>query len=217
MPVGHDPDFPLFARVCDELGVSLTIEIYQTLRRYAQLIQDWNQKVNLISRKDTHRIFTYHIVDSLAVNRFLPAGSHCADLGSGAGLPGIPLAIARPDLSMVLIESVKKKSRFLELALAELGLKNARVLCERAEALAPLQCDIILSRLTSPIEKTLNYGAPHLKLGGTMILYKTANRGIELEKNQKILARTRLRLLKVESIQLPFSNIERSFLFFTRY
>lgn len=216
MSVGHDPDFPFFARACDELGVRLTIENYQILLRYAQLIRDWNQKVNLISRKDTHRIFTYHILDSLVVNRFVPNKTRCADLGAGGGFPGIPLAILRPDLEMILVESVKKKCRFLDFALAELGLKNAQALCNRAEALAPLQCDIILSRLTAPLEKTLNYAAPHLKPGGILIVYKTTNWKGEFEKQKKVLISYNYHLLKSEVVSLPISGIERTFLFFMR-
>lgn len=216
MPVGHDPDFPFFARVCDELGVRLTIETYQTLLRYAQLIRDYNQQVNLISRKDTHRIFTYHILDSLAVNRFVPNKTRCADLGAGGGFPGIPLAILRPDLKMLLIESIKKKCRFLDFALTELGLKNAQALCHRAEALAPLQCDIILSRLTAPLEKTLNYAAPHLKPGGMLIVYKTTNWKVEFEKQKKALTSYNCHFLKSAVVTLPISGIERTFLFFNR-
>ncbi|NPV14023.1 16S rRNA (guanine(527)-N(7))-methyltransferase RsmG [candidate division WOR-3 bacterium] len=215
MPVGHDPDFTTFARAAQTIGLNINPETYGKLCLYAQLIRQYNEKVNLISRKDTHRILTYHIIDSLAAHRFILPNARCCDLGSGAGLPGIPLALVRHDATFILIESIKKKCRFLETALKELNLKNCSIFCERAETLPPLNCDVILSRLTAPIEKTLPFAAPHLKPGGVIVLYKTAGWENELQKKEKIIARSHLQLQKTEKITLPFSEIERHFLLFT--
>ncbi|MEO0071231.1 MAG: 16S rRNA (guanine(527)-N(7))-methyltransferase RsmG [candidate division WOR-3 bacterium] len=177
--------------------------------RYAYLIKKWNAKVNLISRKDIQRIFTYHIIDSIAVAPLIPFNARSFDFGSGAGLPGIPLTIIRPDLNMLLIESVKKKCRFLQLAITELNLGNAQVLCERAEVLQPLNCDIILSRLTGPWDKTLRYAVRHLKPSGAIILYKNPN---VLEKiNEKLLQKLNLAISRTIDLKLPLSSVPRRF------
>ncbi|MCR4424146.1 MAG: 16S rRNA (guanine(527)-N(7))-methyltransferase RsmG [candidate division WOR-3 bacterium] len=216
MPVGHDPEFTEFARAAQTIGLNITPETYGQLCRYAQLIREYNQKINLVSRQDTHRIFTYHIIDSLAAHSFIPQNARCCDLGSGAGFPGIPLALIRPDTAFILIESIKKKCRFLEIAVKELNLKNCSIYCERAETVPPLNCDVILSRLTAPLEKTLHYAAPHLKPGGAIVLYKTGNWQAEIEKKKKVINRYNLQLKNPAIITLPFSEIERHFLLFIR-
>ena len=95
------------------LGLALTPFQVGLLARYADLVRDWNRRVNLVSRRDADRILEYHVVDSLASARLCEPGSRVADIGTGAGLPGIPLAIARPDLSVVLVESSGNRCRFL--------------------------------------------------------------------------------------------------------
>ncbi|MGQ9708789.1 MAG: 16S rRNA (guanine(527)-N(7))-methyltransferase RsmG [bacterium] len=206
------PDFSTVAAAAGQLAVKLTEVHYRRLCHYAELLGEWNKKVNLISRKDTERIFSYHIIDSIAVSNLIPEDARCGDIGTGAGLPGIPLAIVRQDLDMILIESVKKKCRFLEFALPELGLKNARVLCERAEALAPLQCDILLSRLTAPLSKTLKYCARHIKPGGSIILYKSPNAPEKISEG--LLQKLAVVLARTIDIVLPLSGIPRRFLVF---
>src|SRR5512138_41864 len=104
-----DPGFPEFGSACGNLGIELVAAQYGHLVRYAALLRDWNTHINLVSRKDTARIMTYHIVDSLAVQRLLPRGARVCDVGTGAGLPGIPLAIVRPDLDILLVESSQKR------------------------------------------------------------------------------------------------------------
>lgn len=216
MPLGHSPDPAEFRRAVRDLGVDLTPEVTARLYDYAALLTEWNRRVNLISRRDIHRILTYHLPDSLAPARFLPPGFRCADIGTGAGLPGIPLALARRDLFIILIESIKKKSRFLEHALKHLEVKNALVLNARAETLAPLNCPALLSRLTAPLERTVAESCRHLQPGGLFVFYKSARWPEELKRAQKTLDRYRLRLLKVEVVPLPFTGLERHLVFLTR-
>lgn len=214
MPVGHDPDFTTFARAAEQLGLIITPETYGQLYRYTQLIRQYNEKVNLISRKDTHRILTYHIIDSLAAHRFISPNARSCDLGSGAGFPGIPLALVRPDATFILIESIKKKCRFLETAINELNLKNCSILCARAETLPSLNCDVILSRLTAPLKKTLKYATPHLNPGCSIILYKSASMPEEID--EKLLLKSGLFMVRTVDIILPLSLIPRRFVLLQR-
>jgi 16S rRNA (guanine527-N7)-methyltransferase len=207
-----DPGFPTFETACKQLGVELTQSLYDSLLRYTQLLRDWNQRINLVSRRDTGRILSYHVIDSLAVQRLIPQGSRVCDIGTGAGLPGIPLAIVRSDLKMLLVESSQKRSRFLETAVVELGLGNVEVLNERAESLPPLECDVVISRLAGPLQDVVRYAGSHRKPKGTIVLYKTRDCATELQKAARTLSRDHLRIAGTHDVLLPLSSIPRRFI-----
>lgn len=207
-----DPDFPTLQNACRQLSLELTQSQYESLVRYTQLLRDWNLRLNLVSRRDTDRILTYHVIDSLAVQRLIPPGARVCDIGTGAGLPGIPVALVRPDVKMFLIESSQKKSRFLQTAVTELGLNNVEVLNERAESLPGLDCDTILSRLAGPLRDVVQYARPHRKPKGTIVLYKTRDSAEELRKAGRVLARHKLRVTGSYDIRLPLSSVPRRFI-----
>ena len=208
-----DPDFPTLQTACRQLALELTQPQYDSLVRYTQLLRDWNLRLNLVSRRDTDRVLTYHVIDSLAVARLIPQGARVCDIGTGAGLPGIPLALTRPDITkMLLIESSQKKSRFLQTAVNELGLGNVEVLNERAESLPGLDCDVILSRLAGPLRDVVQYARPHRKPKGTIVLYKTRDSAEELRKAGRVLARHKLRVTGSYDIRLPLSSVPRRFI-----
>jgi 16S rRNA (guanine527-N7)-methyltransferase len=211
MPI-PDPDFPTLETACKKLGFELTQSQYDSLVRYAQLLRDWNQRINLVSRRDTGRILSYHVIDSLAAQSLIPQGARVCDIGTGAGLPGIPLAIVRPDLKMLLVESSQKRSRFLQTAVVELGLGNVEVLNERAESLPPLECDVVISRLAGPLQDVVRYAESHRKPKGTIVLYKTRDCATELQKAGRELARDHLRVAGLNDVRLPLSSIPRRFI-----
>jgi len=206
-----DPDFPTLQNACRQLSIELTLPQYESLVRYTRLLRDWNLRLNLVSRRDTDRILTYHVIDSLAVQRLIPSDARVCDIGTGAGLPGIPIALVRPDVKMFLIESSQKKSRFLQTATAELGLANVEVLNERAESLPGLDCDTILSRLAGPLRDVVQYARPHRKPKGTIVLYKTRDSAEELRKAGRVLARHRLRVTGSHDVLLPLTRVPRRF------
>jgi 16S rRNA (guanine527-N7)-methyltransferase len=206
-----DPDFPTLQNACRQLSIELTLPQYESLVRYTRLLRDWNLRLNLVSRRDTDRILTYHVIDSLAVQRLIPSDARVCDIGTGAGLPGIPIALVRPDVKMFLIESSQKKSRFLQTATAELGLANVEVLNERAESLPGLDCDTVLSRLAGPLRDVVQYARPHRKPKGTIVLYKTRDSAEELRKAGRVLARHRLRVTGSHDVLLPLTRVPRRF------
>ena len=104
----------------------------EKLLRYLSLIQKWNRTHNLTAIRDPQTMWTNHIIDSLVILPYMK-GSKIADIGSGAGLPGIPIAIMRPEWQITLIESNKKKAAFLQQAKIELGLTKVTVIADRAE------------------------------------------------------------------------------------
>jgi 16S rRNA (guanine527-N7)-methyltransferase len=186
------------------------------LRRYAVLLREWNGRVNLISRGDIDRVLSYHVIDSVAVQHLIAPGALVCDLGSGAGLPGIPLSIVRPDLSVVLVESSRKRGLFLRTAIAELNLDRVRLLNDRAEQLAPLGCDVVTSRLTGDLDDVLASASPHIRPGGRLVLYKTRACRPELERTAGQVQRLGLAAAEVSDVPLPFSGITRRFVVLTR-
>jgi 16S rRNA (guanine527-N7)-methyltransferase len=172
--------------------------------------------LNLVSRGDVERVLSYHVIDSVAVQRFIAPGALVCDIGSGAGLPGIPLSIVRPDLSVVLIESSRKRGLFLRAAIAGLDLDRVRLLNERAEQLAPLGCDVVVSRLTGSLDDVLASASPHIKPGGLLVLYKTRACRSELERSTRQMQRHGFAAAEVEDVLLPFNNISRRFVVLKR-
>jgi len=136
-------------RGLDELAIELPGEGRDKLIEYTALLAKWNRTYNLTSIRDPLTMVSHHLLDSLAVLPHLPLGesARLADAGSGAGLPGIPLALARPQWQIALIESNQKKAAFLRQAAIELGLDNVEVRAQRAEAWRPAQAlALVISR-----------------------------------------------------------------------
>ena len=128
-----------------ELGLQLPEGASGKLAAYLSLLRKWNRTYNLTAIQDEARMVTHHLLDSLAVLPHLMDVKTLADVGSGAGLPGIPLAICRPDLSLTSIETNQKKAAFQQQAKIELGLNNVSIHCGRVEA-ANAQFDAVISR-----------------------------------------------------------------------
>lgn len=123
-------------RGLDELGLPLPEEAQERLLAYVELLAKWNKTYNLTAIREPERMLSHHLLDSLAVARHLPPGS-LADVGSGGGLPGIPLAIADPNRHVTLNDANHKKAAFLQQAVVELRLANAQVHIGRVQAWHP--------------------------------------------------------------------------------
>jgi len=115
----------------NRLNLNVSKSQFQKLLNYAELVKEGNQWVHLVSKRDENRIVSKHILESLQVVPYLPEGCRCADVGSGAGFPGIPVKIVRPDIDMTLIESNKKKALFLIETIAELRLRGIKIVADR--------------------------------------------------------------------------------------
>ncbi len=144
------------------LGIDLSSETQQRLLDYLALLVKWNKVHNLTAVRDPDEMVTLHLLDSLAVLPHLQC-KMLLDVGSGAGLPGIPLAIVRPELRVTVLDSSHKKSTFQRQAKAELGLGNLEVVCARVEQYKPAhKFDCIISRAFSDIAEFVKLTA-HLK------------------------------------------------------
>lgn len=139
---------------------------------YLALLAQWNQAYNLTAVRDPQEMVGRHLLDSLSVVPFVPAGP-LADLGSGAGLPGLVIALARPELAVTLVESNGKKARFLREAVRQLGLSRVRVVQERAENLAePGAYGCITARALGTLAQLVQFGGHLLHPEGQLLAMK---------------------------------------------
>jgi len=155
------------------LGLDLPLPVQETLLVFAALLGKWNKVYNLTALRNEEQVMSYHLLDSLAVLPHLGSAKRLADIGSGGGLPGIPLAITRPDLQVALVESNQKKSAFQQQAKIELGLANVSVHCARVEAWQPEEkCDVVISRAFSDLAEFVKLSGHLLAEGGALLAMK---------------------------------------------
>ncbi|WP_047248641.1 16S rRNA (guanine(527)-N(7))-methyltransferase RsmG [Chromobacterium subtsugae] len=134
------------------LALDFTESQQVLLQRYLALLVKWNQTYNLTAIRQEERMVSYHLLDSLSLVPHLAGGARMLDVGSGGGMPGIPTAIARPDMQVVLLDSNHKKTTFLRQVVVELGLANVQVVTDRVEAYQPeRKFDRITSRAFSEL------------------------------------------------------------------
>ena len=155
-----------------ELDIALPLPAAGQLIAYLELIAKWNRVYNLTAIREADRALTHHVLDCLAVLPHLEGG-RTADVGSGAGLPGIPLALARPDWRVTLIESNHKKSTFLAQVLSELRIQNAAVAADRVEAVEPAGgFDLVISRAFSDLPEYARLAGRLVAPEGTLAAMK---------------------------------------------
>ena len=157
------------------LALRLDPALAEPLTRYLALLLRWNAAYNLTAIRDPREMVTKHLLDSLAMAPFVASVSTLADLGAGAGLPGIPLAIAMSGLRVTLVESNGKKARFMREAVRTLGLGNAEVAESRIEALnRPNEFMAITARALATLPQILNLGGHLLAADGVLLAMKGA-------------------------------------------
>jgi 16S rRNA (guanine527-N7)-methyltransferase len=152
-----------FVRICLKNGLRLDAEAEKQLKKYVDLLLEWNSKINLISRKDQENVWGAQILHavSLLFRVSMPGGIRVLDLGTGGGLPGVPLAILRKDIDFVVLDSIRKKTTAVESMVGELGLVNCRVETGRAEALgreARGRFDGVLARAVASLAELVRWG-----------------------------------------------------------
>jgi 16S rRNA (guanine527-N7)-methyltransferase len=159
------------------LGLALPAGGADRLAALIELLAKWNKTFNLTAIRDPARMVTHHVLDSLALltGVALARGARLVDVGCGAGLPGLPLAIARPDLDVTLLDSNGKKIAFVRQAIGELGLANATAVAARIEAYAPpARFDAVVSRAFSDLASFAAAGRRLLAPGGVLVAMKGA-------------------------------------------
>ena len=177
----------------EQLGIACDAATAERIVRYHELLADWNTRMNLTGDTDFDTSMDRHYADSLAPlghEELFPQGASLIDVGSGAGFPGLPLAIARPDLKVTLLDSLMKRINFLSAVVEELGLENVNLVHARAEDGGRDEklretFDIAVARAVAPLPVLCELLLPFVRVGGRMICYKGPSAAEEWQAGEK--------------------------------
>lgn len=198
------------------LELEITAETLTNLKIYASLLQEWNSKINLTSIVDEQGIIEKHFLDSMLPTKIFDFHkSNLCDLGTGAGFPGMVLAILFPELKVTLVDSTSKKFLFLEEVKKQCSVKNVSFHAGRAEEMKTFRghFDIVTARGFSALPNVLELGIPLLKVGGTLISYKGERGKEELHQSESALKKLGARFLDLQDTSLPSGDARINLLF----
>jgi 16S rRNA (guanine527-N7)-methyltransferase len=166
-------------------------EALDMARRYAELLATEGVTRGLIGPRETERLWDRHLLNCAVMAELLPERGELVDIGSGAGLPGVVLAMLRPSLSVILLEPLLRRSVFLSECVTELGLSNVTVLRARAEdkAAAHIKADVATARAVAPLDRLVGWAARLLRPGGELLAIKGQSAAEELEAAKPVLSR----------------------------
>ena len=205
---------------CEQLNITLTDRMVTQLLSYKDLLITHNQHMNLTAITDEREVIIRHFVDSLAgmPELVVTEDTTICDIGTGAGLPGIPLAIAMPQVQFTLVDSLEKRIGFLELVCETLELDNVTLVAARTEDLAQdlayrEQFDVCVSRGVAPLYKLLELGIAFVKPGGLFLAYKGAKVVEEVSEASRSLAVFTCSVERTTSYTLPTTDMSPSLLF----
>jgi len=175
--------------IFDRYHYKLSNEQVILFKKYYDLLIEWNEKFNLTTITSQKDVIVKHFLDSVTALSFIPQGSSVLDLGCGAGFPGIPLKIMRPDIKLTLVDSVNKKIMFLDEVITSLSLGNVVAMHARAEDLAIKDAfrekyDVVVSRAVANMSTLSEYCIPFVQIDGVFIAYKSKDWQLELEQSQ---------------------------------
>lgn len=196
-----------------KLNIDINKQKSDKFLRYMELLIEWNKKVNLTAITDPEKIILKHFVDSLTINEYISENAKMVDVGTGAGFPGIPIAIFREDVEVVLLDSLNKRINFLNEVVNENKLKNVITMHGRAEDYGQNEntrevFDIATSRAVAPLNVLAEYLLPFVKVGGICLCMKGPNIKEELNNAEKSINTMGGIVEKIEKIELE--NMERN-------
>ena len=163
-------------------------DAYDGVAHYAEMLRGQGELRGLIGPREVPRIWERHILNSAAVVPYLPASGTVADIGSGAGLPGVVVAAMRPELEVILVEPMERRTTWLSEVVAELGLPNIQVKRGRAEEFhGAFEVDAVTSRAVAALSKLVRMSMPLVRVGGEMVILKGRSVAQEVEPARKVL------------------------------
>ncbi|MBP3890560.1 MAG: 16S rRNA (guanine(527)-N(7))-methyltransferase RsmG [Solobacterium sp.] len=195
-----------FIELLKQQSVSLPENAEEKFTTYTDLLIEWNAKMNLTSITNPSDINEKHYYDCLLPMTFCPYEGSLLDVGSGAGFPGIVLAIARPDLQVTLLEPIQKRCRFLQEIIEKLTLKNVEIIHDRAEKDVEIHreiFDIVTARAVANLQELSELCIPFVKIGGKFLAMKGTNGQEEAEKAQYAIQELGGKLEEIKEYRLP--------------
>jgi len=200
---------------CGMNSIVLDKEQMDALERYHNELLYWNERINMISRKDTMHIWDRHILHSLAILKYvkLPQKARVLDIGTGGGLPGIPLKIARPDVHMLMVDSIRKKITCTEMFAQHTGLKDIQARCCRVEDLGAEKhyrqhFDVIVSRAVGRVSVLLDWALPLMRPSAVCYFLKGGDLQEEISEALQTHRGLTVQEVKIDLLGVPWFKEE---------
>ncbi|ARP84252.1 16S rRNA (guanine(527)-N(7))-methyltransferase RsmG [Bordetella genomosp. 8] len=204
-------------RACATLALSITDEQVSGLLGYLLLLQRWNRTYNLTAVRDPDQMLVQHLFDSLAVvgplDGAMPPDGKLYDVGAGAGLPGVVLAIMRPGWRITCIDAVEKKTAFIRQAAAALALPNLAAMHQRVEQLPAGNCDVVTSRAFASLHDFARLAGQHVAPGGTLLALKGK---VPDDEIQQLHAEHAWRVIRIDPVSVPELDAQRCLIWMRR-
>lgn len=197
------------------LNVRFSVKQTEQFFEYMNLLIEWNEKMNLTAITDPEEIILKHFIDSITILKNIENDAKIVDVGTGAGFPGIPLSIMRPDLKITLVDSLNKRLIFLQEVVNKLELKNVEIIHARAEEFGQNKkyrenFDIATSRAVANLATLSEYLIPLVKVGGKVVAMKASELQEEVENAKKAIDVLGGKIEMIEEFNLPQSDIGRT-------
>ncbi|WMJ82475.1 16S rRNA (guanine(527)-N(7))-methyltransferase RsmG [Clostridium sp. MB40-C1] len=184
--------YDILETACNSLGLELDEEKYNQFIQYKDLLKEWNEKVNLTAIKEDEEIIKKHFIDSMKIFQFHPLknSKKIIDIGTGGGFPGIPMKIIRPDIDIVLLDSLRKRINVLDDILYKIGIDDVITMHGRAEEYGVReehreQYDAVVSRAVANLAVLSEFCIPYVKVGGYFVAMKGPSVDEEIENAKK--------------------------------
>ncbi|MFC5529588.1 16S rRNA (guanine(527)-N(7))-methyltransferase RsmG [Cohnella yongneupensis] len=213
----------LFAERLAPLGITLSANQLKQFETYYKLLVEWNEKMNLTGITEREAVYEKHFYDSLTLVKAISFKevSSLADIGSGAGFPSIPLAIAYPHLKVTIVDSLAKRIKFLEEVTSQLGLSLVTALHGRAEDVARLkahrdQYDVVSARAVARLAVLNEFCLPFVRVGGTFVAMKGTDLSEEITESKYSIDKLNGKLVRVDQMKLPSDGADRHLVIITK-
>lgn len=199
----------------NKIEIMLDEEQINKYYKYMNLLLEWNEKINLTAITEENEIILKHFVDSMTVLKYLEDSKKIIDVGTGAGFPGIPIAITNKEKEVTLIDSLNKRIKFLDDVKEKIELKNVKTIHSRAEDIGKdnnhrEKYDVAISRAVANLATLVEYLLPLVSIGGKCICMKGANIKEEIESSKFAIKELGGKIEKVEEFYLPDSDMKRN-------
>lgn len=186
-----------------EYGFELTEKMTEQFEKYKDLLLEWNKVMNLTAITEEDEVILKHFVDSLVCTKYINPNTKIIDVGTGAGFPGLPIAIYMPNVQITLLDSLNKRVNFLEEVKKNLNLKNVETIHARAEELAHdnnyrEKYDYVVSRAVANLATLSEFDLPYIKVNGMAVIMKGSNYKEEIDNAKSALKKLNSKIIKQE-------------------
>lgn len=209
--------FDILNMASNKVGLQFNEKKYEQFMKYKALIKEWNEKVNLTAIKEDEQIIKKHFIDSMKVFEFegLKSAKNVIDIGTGGGFPGIPMKIIKPEINIVLLDSLNKRINFLNEVIKDLQLEKIKAIHGRAEDFAQdrqyrEKFDVAVSRAVANLTVLSEYCLPYVKVGGYFVAMKGPSVEDEIKSSKNAIRILGGRIEHIEKVQIEDSDLDHN-------